>query len=157
MPMVQKKSDVTAPALFPNDTGPGSVCRHLRYIAKAAPQALKQLRVERRSGPHELVVVPGALLAGPDQSRPAQVREVPRYGGLGQLQDFNQVTDTQLTGLNQAQNSKADRVRKRPKHQINLRFRRRRHIRVAGLDQCPEAQVNDDNVNTSDRQPEMAR
>jgi hypothetical protein len=74
---------------------------------------------------------------------------VPRDGGLGQLQDFHEITDAELARLKQAQNPEPDGIRKRPEHEIDLRFGRRGHIRVSELNPTCLNQVNDNRVNNA--------
>ena len=70
-------------------------------------------------------------------------------------QDFHQVADAQFAGLNETQDSKADRVGKGPKHQIHVGFCRGRAYSLKRITPEPRGGVNDVRVNrrlTRDRQ-----
>jgi hypothetical protein len=54
---------------------------------------------------------------------------------LRQLENLNQVADTQLPTLHEAQDSEPNRVREGPKHEIDLCLRREGHIRLCELHQ----------------------
>jgi hypothetical protein len=137
MPIAKKNSRRTAaspPAKRPRSRG---ITRHLRDIAKTAAQAFEELGVKRRSRWRELIKIPRSLLPHFHQAGAPQVRQMSRDRWLRELQDFYEVAHAQFAWLDETQNPQAYRVRKRPKHQVNLGFGRRRHIRLCGLDQSP--------------------
>ena len=103
--------------------------------------------MERRPSGCELVIIPRSVLTNFDQPGTSQVRQVPGDGGLGDLQNFDEVTDAQFAWVNDAEDTEANWVGKRPKHQIHLGLGRRGHIRLSELHLNRRNQVNDSGVN----------
>jgi hypothetical protein len=91
--------------------------------------------MECRTRRRELIEIPGPLLAYFHQASAAQVREMPRNRWLREFQYFNEIADAQFARLDDIQDPQANGVGERAKHQINMRFRSRRHIRVCELHQ----------------------
>lgn len=89
---------------------------------EAIAKALHQASLKRALGRRKAIETPKTVFASLHQSRPSQVREMPRHGRLRDLQNLYQVSDAHFAFKKQMQNSKSRRIRKGTKHQIDLRF-----------------------------------
>jgi hypothetical protein len=105
----------------------GSIPAKLRHIGEARLQALEQLRMERISRLCQRVVAPRAIPAGSDQTRSAQVRKMPRSCRLRDAERTDEVTDAQLSILQQVQNPQPGPVGERSEQSIDRQVRRLQH------------------------------
>jgi hypothetical protein len=97
----------------------------------------------------ELVEVPRPFLPDFYQAGAAQVGQMSRDRRLREPQDFDEIAHAPFACLDETQNPEADRVRKRPKHQVDLGFCRGWHIRLSGLDKSQTNGVNGTGVERS--------
>jgi len=87
---------------------------------KAAPEAFDEIPLKRGRGGRYPVMIPKAVLSSLNQARPAKISQVPRRGGLGNLNDAYDVPHAQLSAEQETQNPQARSIRKSPEHQVDL-------------------------------------
>jgi len=110
------------PALLAELLGTFFVSRQFRHAVKTALEALDQVTLKRCLSGRDSVMVPQTVLARTNQSSLAKIRQVPRRGGLRDLDDSDDVAHAKFATEQETQNPQAGAVREGPEHQVNLGF-----------------------------------
>jgi hypothetical protein len=91
------------------------------YVGETLPEALDQLLVEGPLGRAELVEAPESLFAHVNESGSQQVIQVMGRLGLWHPQDGDDVTDAELSILEQVEDAEAGPIREGPEHLVDRR------------------------------------
>ena len=105
--------------------GAGGVVADFGDLLEAGAQASQEFAVEGTAGRGEGVIDPLAVFAGDDEADAAQVGQMARGGGLGNVKHPQEVIDAPLALAEQMENAQAGAVREGPEDRIGVELARR--------------------------------
>src|SRR5262245_14830458 len=101
-----------AAARLPDRFRPSLIRLEFRNIAEAGFQAAQQIPMKGALGRRQRIVNPQAVLAWPDQVRPAQISKVTRHPGLRAREGGYQVSHAHFSAAEQVKDAQPIPVRK---------------------------------------------
>ena len=108
------------------ETGPCSepfivVCENA-FFTKALGETFQQHLMRLVAGRRQTIVHPKPLLSRNDKAGLAQIGQVPRGGGLRNIQNGHDMANAQFAALEQVENPQSSSVGKCPKNRLRLRL-----------------------------------